>query len=82
MYGAYENFSELHNAIRADKVWQPMCVICIRVFKAYLIISVTIILFLVVFSFKLEVIFSHVLDEAVYTCVFQYASILKIRIGD
>ena len=35
------NFSELHNATRANKVWQPMCVICMLTFDTNAIISAT-----------------------------------------
>ena len=33
------NFSELHNATGANKVWQPMCVICMYSFNTNAIIS-------------------------------------------
>ena len=35
------NFSELHNATRANKVWKPMCVICMYAFNTNAIISAT-----------------------------------------
>ena len=35
------NFFELQNATRANKVWKPMCAICIQAFKTHFIISVT-----------------------------------------
>ena len=35
------NFSELHNATRANKVWWPMCVICMHAFNTNAIISAT-----------------------------------------
>ena len=33
------DFSELHNATRANKVWEPMCVICRHAFNTNAIIS-------------------------------------------
>ena len=35
------NFLELHNATRADKVWQPMCFLCMHAFNTNAIFSVT-----------------------------------------
>ena len=35
------DFSELHNASRANKVWKPMCVICRHAFNTNAIISAT-----------------------------------------
>ena len=35
------SFSELHNATRANKVWWPMCVICMHAFNTNTIISAT-----------------------------------------
>ena len=35
------NFSELQNATRANKVWKPMCVICMHAFNTNAIISAT-----------------------------------------
>ena len=33
------NFSELHNATRGNKVWWPVCVICMHAFNTNAIIS-------------------------------------------